>query len=139
MQLTGNYTHLYRGADNLPVLPTGKICHETMHALGLKDLYDSKQAGKVYFMSLMAKRPSHVGQYITVKERESLGWLDENQIQRINKNGRYILSAASAREGTVAYKRDLPNGKTLYLEYRRFDKFGNKYDNQSKERSEERR
>ncbi len=133
VQLTGNYKYLYRGADNLPVLPTGKICHETMHALGLKDLYDSKQAGKVYFMSLMAKRPSHVGQYITVKERESLGWLDEKQIKRINKNGRYILSAASAREGTVAYKRDLPNGKTLYLEYRRFDKFGNKYDNQNKD------
>lgn len=34
--------------------------------------------------------------------------------------------------GTVAYKRDLPNGKTLYLEYRRFDEKGNKYDNKNK-------
>ena len=34
--------------------------------------------------------------------------------------------------GTVAYKRDLPNGKTLYLEYLRFDEKGNKYDNKNK-------
>ena len=73
---------LYRGEDNLPILPTGKICHETMHALGLKDLYRSNQTSAVYYMSLMAKHLTPIGQYISVKERESLGWLDNNQIIR---------------------------------------------------------
>ena len=83
LQLTCNYENvnglvLYRSEDNLPILPTGKICHETMHALGLKDLYRSNQTSAVYYMSLMAKHLTPIGQYISVKERESLGWLDNN-------------------------------------------------------------
>lgn len=137
IQLTCNYENangliLYRGEDNLPILSTGKICHETMHALGLKDLYRSNQSSKVYYMSLMGKHLSPIGQYISVKERESLGWLDKNQVRTIDGSGTYTLSVASAQNGVVAYKRDLPNGKTLYLEYRRFDENGNKYDSKNK-------
>lgn len=137
VQLTCNYENvngliLYRGTDNLPILATGKICHETMHALGPKDLYRSDQKSAVYYMSLMGKHLSPIGQYISVKERESLGWLDENQIRTIEKNGTYKLSVASAENGVVAYKTDLPNEKTLYLEYRRFDENGNKYDSKNK-------
>lgn len=137
LQLTCNYENvngliLYRGDDNLPILPTGKICHETMHALGLKDLYRSNQSSAVYYMSLMGKHLTPIGQYISVKERESLGWLDDNQIKTIDKNGTYTLYPASAQNGVVAYKRDLPNGKTLYLEYRQFDDNGNKYDTKNK-------
>ena len=83
-------------------------------------------------MSLMAKHLTPIGQYISVKERESLGWLDNNQIKTINKNGTYTLYPASAQNEVVAYKRDLPNGKTLYLEYRQFDDNGNKYDTKNK-------
>lgn len=137
VQLTCNYENasgsiLYRGEDGLPILSPGKICHETMHALGPKDLYRSNQSSAVYYMSLMGKHLSPIGQYISVKERESLGWLGEEQIQTIRRNGAYTLSPASAQDGTVALKRDLPNGKTLYLEYRRFDEHSNRYDNQSK-------
>ena len=137
LQLTCNYENvnglvLYRSEDNLPILPTGKICHETMHALGLKDLYRSNQTSAVYYMSLMAKHLTPIGQYISVKERESLGWLDNNQIKTIDKNGTYTLYPASAQNEVVAYKRDLPNGKTLYLEYRQFDDNGNKYDTKNK-------
>lgn len=137
LQLTCNYENangliLYRGEDNLPILPTGKICHETMHALGLKDLYRSNQTSAVYYMSLMGKHLTPIGQYISVKERESLGWLDNNQIKTIDKNGTYALYPASAQNEVVAYKRDLPNGKTLYLEYRQFDDNGNKYDTKNK-------
>lgn len=126
LQLTCNYENangsiLYRGEDGLPILSNGKMCHETMHALGLKDLYRSNQSSAVYYMSLMGKHLSPIGQYISVKERESLGWLDENQIKTIDKNGTYTISLASDKDGVVAYKRDLSNGKTLYLEYRRFD------------------
>lgn len=138
VQLTSNFQNvngvlmLYRGEDNLPILPTGKICHETMHALGLMDLYRSDQSSVVFYMSLMGRHLSPIGQYISVKERESLGWLDENMIRTIDENGVYTLSESSSSSGVVAYKRDLPNGKTMYLEYRRFDKNGNKYDNQNK-------
>lgn len=137
LQLTCNYENvnglvLYLGEDNLPILPTGKICHETMHALGLKDLYRSNQTSAVYYMSLMAKHLTPIGQYISVKERESLGWLDNNQIKTIDKNGTYTLYPASAQNEVVAYKRDLPNEKTLYLEYRQFDDNGNKYDTKNK-------
>lgn len=83
-------------------------------------------------MSLMAKHLTPIGQYISVKERESLGWLDNNQIKTIVKNGTYTLYPASAQNEVVAYKRDLPNGKTLYLEYRQFDDNGNKYDTKNK-------
>ena len=137
VQLTCNYENtngsvLYKGEDNLPILATGKICHETMHALGLKDLYRSNQSSAVYFMSLMGKHTSPIGQYISVKEREALGWLDGNQIREINNNGKYTLHSASSQGETVAYKRDLPGGKTLYLEYRRFDEYGNRYDAKDK-------
>ena len=80
----------------------------------------------------MAKHLTPIGQYISVKERESLGWLDNNQIKTIDKNGTYTLYPASAQNEVVAYKRDLPNGKTLYLEYRQFDDNGNKYDTKNK-------
>lgn len=103
-----------------------------MHALGLKDLYRSNQTSAVYYMSLMAKHLTPIGQYISVKERESLGWLDNNQIKILDKNGTYTLYPASAQNEVVAYKRDLPNGKTLYLEYRQFDDNGNKYDTKNK-------
>lgn len=76
-----------------------------MHALGLKDLYRSNQTSAVYYMSLMAKHLTPIGQYISVKERESLGWLDNNQIKTIDKNGTYTLYPASAQNEVVAYKR----------------------------------
>lgn len=107
-----------------------KICHETTHALGLKDLYQgSEGSSKVGFMSIMGRRTSPVGQFPSAKEREALGWLGD-QIQPLNGDGSYTLSEASNGSGTVAYKKDLSAGKTLYLEYRRFDEKGNKYDAQ---------
>ena len=132
LQLTCNYENvnglvLYRGEDNLLILPTGKICHETMHALGLKDLYRSNQTSAVLYVT-DGKTSNPYRTVYFVKERESPGWLDNNQIKTIDKNGTYTLYPASAQNEVVAYKRDLPNGKTLYLEYRQFDDNGNKYD-----------
>lgn len=107
-----------------------KICHETTHALGLKDLYQgSEGSSKVGFMSIMGRHTSPVGQFPSAKEREALGWLGD-QIQPLNGDGSYTLSEASNATNTVAYKKDLSTGKTLYLEYRRFDEKGNKYDAQ---------
>ena len=47
--------------------------------MGLKDLYNSKNASPVYFMSVMAKHISPVPQFMSLKEKEVLGWTDENE------------------------------------------------------------
>lgn len=133
VQITAQFDKaLYKGADNLPILATGKYFHETMHAFDLKDLYYSSGNIPVSQMSLMGQHTSPVGQYISVKEREALGWLTESQIKTMPYSGEYSLAQASDKNGVVAYKKDLAGGKTLYLEYRRFDEAGNKYDNQRK-------
>lgn len=139
VQLTCQYTDfnnnlvLYRDSSGKVILGSpGKICHETMHALGPKDLYASSSYYVVGFMSLMGKHTSPVGQYITAKERESLGWIDNTRVKTMADNGTYTLKLASAENGVVAYKKALPTNKTLYLEYRRFDEKSNKYDQQTK-------
>lgn len=140
VQLTCQYENkngeltLYKGGDGLTILGAlGKICHETMHALGPLDLYSSSNDYKVGYMSLMGKHTSPIGQYISVKERESLGWLDDSRIKTLNGDGNYTIKQASKDLGVVAYKKDMPNNKTLYLEYRCFDENGNKYDKQDKD------
>lgn len=137
VQLTGNYENtkgslLYRDGKNRPILGIqSKICHETMHALGPKDLYNSSQDSPVKNMSLMGKH-AVIGQYISVKEREDLGWLGEGQMKTLT-NGTHTLCEASNTSGVVGYQIALPTNKSLYLEYRRFDEKGNKYDKQKKD------
>lgn len=141
VQLTLSYTTadgrsaLYRSADALPIVSLGKICHETMHVLGLKDLYRADFSGGVYFMSAMGKPLSPAVQFISVKEREALGFLSEDEIPALSRDGAYsLLVSAPYSEGVVGYKLSLPKlGKTLYLEYRRFDGARNKYDTKEKE------
>ena len=128
---SGENVALYKGEDGLPIVSVGKVYHEAMHVFGLKDLYRSDLSSAVYFMSLMGKPMSPVGQYVSVKERESLGWLDSSEVVAMPSAGEYTLSVAHGT-GVVGYKVDLPSGKTLYLEYRRFDDNANKYDSYEK-------
>ena len=128
---SGENVALYKGEDGLPIVSVGKVYHEAMHVFGLKDLYRSDLSSAVYFMSLMGKPMSPVGQYVSVKERESLGWLDYSEVVAMPSAGEYTLSVAHGT-GVVGYKVDLPSGKTLYLEYRRFDDNANKYDSYEK-------
>lgn len=125
---------LYRSDDGLPITSLGKICHETLHVFGLRDLYRSDLSSEVYFMSAMGKPISPVAQYISVKERESLGFLGEDELSVLSRNGTYTLKAAAPySEGVVGYKLEIPDtGKTLYLEYRNFEGSVNKYDTKSK-------
>lgn len=104
--------------------------------MGLKDLYNSKNASPVYFMSVMAKHISPVPQFMSLKEKEVLGWADENDIKTILSEGEYSLKAlgTSGTDNITGYKMDIPEkGKTLYLEYRNFEDNGNKYDSQYKQ------
>ena len=141
VQLTLSYmtadgrSALYQASDVLPIVSLGKICHETLHVLGLKDLYRTDFSGEVYYMSAMGKPLSPAVQFISVKEREALGFLTEDEVLTLSRDGTYSLSvSAPYSEGVVGYKLSLPQlGKTLYLEYRRFDGALNKYDTKEKE------
>ena len=141
VQLTLSYmtadgrSALYKGADALPIASLGKICHETLHVFGLKDLYRSDLSSEVYFMSAMGKPLSPAVQFISVKEREALGFLSGDDILTLSCDGSYSLDVSSPHSsGTVGYKLELPErGKTLYLEYRRFEGSANRYDTKSKE------
>lgn len=59
--------------------------------MGLKDLYNSKNASPVYFMSVMAKHISPVPQFMSLKEKEVLGWTDENDIKTICPKENIVL------------------------------------------------
>ena len=141
VQLTLSYmtadgrSALYKGADALPIASLGKICHETLHVFGLKDLYRSDLSSEVYFMSAMGKPLSPAVQFISVKEREALGFLTGDDILTLSGDGSYSLDVSSPHSsGTVGYKLEIPErGKTLYLEYRRFEGSANRYDTKSKE------
>lgn len=135
VQLTNSYTHLYKDRLGFKIISLGAATHEMAHIFGLKDLYKTQSQSPIYYMSLMGKPISPLPQYLTCKEREALGWIDENMIKTINKNGIYSLSAvkSSKQNEVIAYKAKLKNNKTLYLEYRNFDSKENIFDTQKKD------
>lgn len=135
VQLTNSYDYLYKDYLGNIILPTSVAVHETGHILGFKDLYNSSGSSPVYYMSAMAKHISPIPQYISVKEREAAGWLNENELPSISSDGEYTLNAvsSSSQNGAVGYKINIPElNKTLYLEYRNFSGSVNKYDSQTK-------
>ena len=141
VQLTLSYENqngestLYKSSDNLVIASTGKICHETLHVFGLLDLYKADSSSEVYFMSAMGKPLTPAIQYISIKEREALGFVSNDELLTLTKDGTYTLNVtAPYSSNVVGYKLDIPEiDKTLYLEYRRFDGSINKYDTKSKE------
>ncbi len=136
LQLTNSYNYLYKDNGGSIILPIATAVHETGHIFGLKDLYNASGSSPVYFMSVMAKPISPVPQYITLKEREAMGWLDEDDVIRIASDGEYTIRQTGAYGSSFAVgcRLEIPEkGKTLYLEYRNFGVGGNKYDSQSKE------
>ena len=141
VQLTLSYENqngestLYKSSDNLVIASTGKICHETLHIFGLLDLYKADSSSEIYFMSAMGKPLTPAIQYISIKEREALGFVSNDELLTLTKDGTYTLNVtAPYSSNVVGYKLDIPEiDKTLYLEYRRFDGSINKYDTKSKE------
>lgn len=135
VQLTANYSYLYSDANGKNIASLKTMIHEMGHIFGLKDLYKTESQSPVWYMSAMAKAISPIPQYISAKEREALGWLDEGNISIIQKAGEYKISLTTSglAEGVVCYKCFLPSkNKYLYLEYRKFSGDENKYDTQSK-------
>ena len=99
------------------------ITHEFMHTLGYPDMY-------VYGYNTTSL-PDPIGNwtmmsgntgYPTVWERERYGgWVAEEQIPTISKNGSYELSDASKNPetNTIAYKIAIPNSNEFFMvEYR---------------------
>lgn len=137
VQITYDYNLCYT-TDNKDIKFTSlkTMIHETGHAFGLKDLYNTNSDTPIYYMSVMAKSPSHIPQYISAKEREALGWLNQENVSLITTAGQYTIKVTSSEiaSGIICYKLDIPSSnKTLYLEYRKFDGNINKYDSQNKQ------
>lgn len=145
VQITNSYCkpdgdtngYLFKDEDDRVFVSIATAVHEMGHIMGLKDLYNSKNASPVYFMSVMAKHISPVPQFMSLKEKEVLGWTDENDIKTILSEEEYSRLKAlgtSGADNITGYKMDIPEkGKTLYLEYRNFEDNGNKYDSQYKQ------
>lgn len=136
LQLTNKYDFLYTNSSGDTFLPFGTATHEMGHMLGLKDLYNSSNASPVYFMSAMAKHMTEVPQFISIKEKEALGWTTQEGLVTIKTSGEYELKAmgTNGKAATYGYKLDVPElNKTLYLEYRNFGAGGNIYDTADKD------
>lgn len=143
VQLTNSYTkpgsddsngYLYKDSNGNVIMSISVATHEMGHIMGLKDLYNSSQSSPIYYMSAMAKHFSPVAQFISLKEKEVLGWINAGDIKTISSAGEYSMRAlGTSGDGVVGYKFDIPEkGKTAYLEYRNFGSNGNKYDSQDK-------
>lgn len=135
LQITANFNYLYSDANGLKFASLKTMIHEMGHIFGLKDLYRSETNSRVYYMSAMSNAISPIPQYISSKEREALGWLDKSNIAYIDSAGEYTVNVTSsqAASGVVCYKINVGGtNKTLYLEYRDFTGFANKYDRQEK-------
>ena len=95
---------LFKDEDDRVFVSIATAVHEMGHIMGLKDLYNSKNASPVYFMSVMAKHISPVPQFMSLKEKEVLGWADENDIKKILSEGEYSLKAlGTSGTGLVCY------------------------------------
>ena len=141
VQLTFNYSNnektlIYTDENGVQFLNQSTACHEMSHIFGLKDLYRSSSVSEIYYMSIMGKHLSPVGQFMSIKERECMGWLNSSQIKSLTKEGSFTLNVITSditNEKVLGYKLDLPQlQKTLYLEYRKFDGGENKFDTKNK-------
>ena len=113
----------YNKAD----VPT--ICHESLHMLGLKDLYsnDGKDVVKTY--DVMSE--TYNGNVsLSAYSRQSLGWIDSSksndsitsEVESIVADGTYTLNVNTASNGTIAYCFGNRNSDVFYIEYRKSSK-----------------
>lgn len=133
-QYTANFTRLYTDERGCTFASLNTLIHETGHIFGLKDLYNSNSSSPVYYMSAMANAISPVPQGLSSKEREALGWLEDDQVVTLREEGTYELAVtADQATGVLAYKIPLQSkNKTVYLEYRDFTSDAQRYDKQAK-------
>ena len=115
----------------------GTVCHELAHTLGLPDLYsytnqDIICVGKWDLMDVTGAIPQFVNGYM----RNVAGWLEDNQVPCIDKDGDYELKAVcNVENGDVAgYIIKVPgnDNQFFFIEYRKdeglFDGSTVKYD-----------
>lgn len=131
--LQNNIKAIYKEPNgNSYFMNPGTAIHEMGHVFGLQDLYTQNgNAYPVYFMSPMAKYFSPIVQFMTARERQAAGWLDDENITPITQAGTYTLQPMrdSKQNGTMAYTLELSGNKKLYLEYRYSDdKMVNRFD-----------
>lgn len=96
--------------------------HEFGHVLGLGDLYlGSSDDTPVGSWSQMCTNP-YRSSFFTSYERKKLGWLDDDNIVEITKEGEYSLGYVKGLDydNVVAYKITDPqkSSRSIYIEYR---------------------
>lgn len=109
-------------------------CHEFGHILGLPDLYNgSGDTTAVGSWSHMCSNP-YRNSFFTSYERETLGWLNENNVVKLTEGGTYTLNVVDGLDGNevVAYKYNDPSkgSRNVYFEYRNSSRSGQFYDSQ---------
>ena len=67
--MTKDYKYLYTDTKGNKITAIGVNCHETAHAFGLYDLYQSSYQ-PVGYMSAMGKHTTEVAQFISVKSKD---------------------------------------------------------------------
>lgn len=135
VQQTYDYRYCYSTTSSAKFGNLKTMIHEMGHIFGLKDLYNASSNSPVWYMSAMSNAISPVPQYISAKEREVLGWLNEGNVQTITSQGQYTIKVTSSEptNDVICYKLKIPStNKILYLEYRKFNGTTNKYDTQEK-------
>ena len=88
----------------------GTVCHEFGHAMGLPDFYDTDYDANGQPRTLLGYSTMDVGSYnnrgrtppyFNMEERILLGWMNENAIRELRKDGEYTLESV---DNNVAYK-----------------------------------
>lgn len=108
------------------------LTHELGHVLGLPDFYvynDDENEDAVAYWDLMAYNYKGAPMYMTTYNREKLGYLQEENVVKITKEGTYTLNATCYDElynngensGNIlalVYEDPDYEGQKIYMEYR---------------------
>lgn len=125
-----SWPHAYP-AGPLMTLPYNKadvptLCHESLHMLGLSDLYSKEGKNVVQTYDVMSE--TYNGNVsLSAYSRQSLGWIDSSksndgvtsEVEKIMADGTYTLNVNTASEGTIAYTFGNRNCDVFYIEYRK--------------------
>lgn len=128
-----SWPHAY-AVGPLMTLPYNKadvptLCHESLHMLGLSDLYSNDGKNVVQTYDVMSE--TYNGNVsLSAYSRQSLGWINSSksddgvvsEVESIVKDGTYTLNVNTASNGTIAYSFGDRNNDVFYIEYRKSSK-----------------
>ncbi len=128
-----SWPHAY-AVGPLMTLPYNKadvptLCHESLHMLGLSDLYSNDGKNVVQTYDVMSE--TYNGNVsLSAYSRQSLGWIGSSksndsvvsEVESIVADGTYTLNVNTASKGIIAYSFGNRNSDVFYIEYRKSSK-----------------